>query len=179
MQDGAKMTFSFIPLENSSLLQLKTSVSHTNAATEIEDIRPLEYLYVDNLHRSEYFSAGFYPLNSLLHVVVLSPESANISSIRGNILETQEIDGVIVPADISKTGWIFNSQSGGKIDGKWIFGKENMVDADTVEFSLGDKGITSEPAQQIDESVLVAIIIAVVAVAAAAFYLKGYRQSQK
>ena len=181
LQDDAKMTFSFIPLENSSLLQLKTSVSHAKAATEIADIRPLEYLYADNLSRSGYFSAGFYPLNSLLHVVVLSPEPANISSIRGNILETQEIDGVIVPADISKTGWIFDSQSGGKIDGKWIFGRENTVAAGTVEFSLGDNGVTSEPVPvlHIDESVLVAVIIAIVAAAAAAFYLKGYRQSQK
>lgn len=174
--EDAKMTFSIIPLENNSLLQLRTSVSYTGKAVDITNINPLEYLQIGELERSKYFSSGFYPLNSLLHVVVLSPESTEISNVRGNILETRDVGGELVPIDVSKEGWVFDPVEGQKIQGKWIFGKNDHVDSNTVMFSLGQADPQTTPSQ-FGESTIVAIIIAVGASAAAIFYLKGYKKS--
>ena len=173
-EENAKMTFSVIPLESKSLLQLKLSVDYPNEASAISEVSPLDLLKTDKINRSDYFSSGFYPLNSIIQVVVLSPEDEIISNIRGDIVPTQVIDNEKIPTDISKEGWIFDPQEGQRIQGKYIFGEETSVSKDKLKFSIGD----AEPIQpeSSDESFVVVGIIAIVAIAAALFYLKGYRK---
>ena len=173
-EDNSKMTFSIIPLESKSLLQLKLSVDYPNAASTISEVSPLDLLKTDKINRSDYFSSGFYPLNSIIQVVILSPEDEIISNIRGDIVPTQVIDNEKIPTDISKEGWIFDPQEGQRIQGKYIFGEETSVSKDKLKFSIGD----AEPIQpeSSDESLVVVGIIAIVAIAAALFYLKGYRK---
>ena len=38
------------------------------------EISPFEFLKTEESTRSDYFSSGFYPLNSIIQVVILSPE---------------------------------------------------------------------------------------------------------
>lgn len=175
LQEDAKMTFSLIPLEGKSLLQLKATVGYPGTAAGITDVSPLEYLQTEKLQRSAYFSTGVYPLNSLLQVVVLSPEPAKVSGVKGSMLETRDVGGELVPTDVSREGWVFDPPEGQKIQGKWIFGEETAVDGDTVTFSLDGEG-GEGAGEPFDESVVVAVIISVVAAAAAAFYLKGYKK---
>ncbi|MCJ8306389.1 MAG: hypothetical protein HRU07_04995 [Nitrosopumilus sp.] len=172
-EKNAKMTFSLISLESKSLLQLKLSVDYPNKATTISKISPLEFLKTENLKRSDYFSTGFYPLNSIIQVVILSPENTSISNIKGNVIPTQIIDNEKIPTNITKEGWIFDPDEGQRIQGKYIFGEEKLVNKEKLEFSLGD-----EQYQEIefDESIVVVIIISIVAIAAALFYLKGYKK---
>jgi hypothetical protein len=175
LDEKSKMTFSLIPLESSSLLQLKLSVDYPNKASTISDISPLEFLKVENLKKSDYFSTGFYPLNSLIQVVVLSPENTNVSDIRGNIVPTQIIDNEKIPTDITKEGWIFDPEEGQRIQGKYIFGEKVSVNKEELKFSLGGSQLQVEKVE-FDESIVVVIIITIVAVAAAMFYLKGYKK---
>jgi hypothetical protein len=175
LDEKSKMTFSLIPLESSSLLQLKLSVDYPNKASTISDISPLEFLKVENLKKSDYFSTGFYPLNSLIQVVVLSPENTNVSDVRGNIVPTQIIDNEKIPTDITKEGWIFDPEEGQRIQGKYIFGEKVSVNKEELKFSLGGSQLQVEKAV-FDESIVVVIIITIVAVAAAMFYLKGYKK---
>jgi len=175
LEEKSKMTFSLIPLESSSLLQLKLSVDYPNIASTISDISPLEFLKVENLKKSDYFSTGFYPLNSLIQVVVLSPENTNVSDIRGNIVPTQIIDNEKIPTDITKEGWIFDPEEGQRIQGKYIFGEKVSVNKEELKFSLGGSQLQVEKVE-FDESIVVVIIITIVAVAAAMFYLKGYKK---
>ena len=177
-EENAKMTFSLIPLDSKSLLQLKLSVDYPNEATAISKISPLEFLKTDELKRSDYFSSGFYPLNSLIQVVVLSPEDTNVSNIKGNIIPTQVIDNEKIPTDISKAGWVFDPEEGQRIQGKYIFGEETLVKKQSLEFSLGEEDIqTPQPTEiEFDESIAVVIIITIVAIGAAVFYLKGYKK---
>ena len=105
--DNSKMTFSIIPSENKSLLQLRLSTNYSETESSTNEINPLEFLKTDELKRSEYFSGGFYPLNSIIQVAILSSEDTNISDVRGNIVSTQIIDGEKIPTDITKHGWIF------------------------------------------------------------------------
>ncbi|WP_428323865.1 hypothetical protein [Nitrosopumilus sp.] len=173
-EENAKMTFSIIPLDSKSLLQLKLSVDYPNEASMISEVSPLDLLKTNTISRSDYFSSGFYPLNSVIQVVILSPEDETISNIRGNIVPTQVIDGEKIPTDISKDGWVFDPQEGQRIQGMYIFGEETLVNNDKLKFSLGD----APPMQpeSSDESLVVVIVISIVAIAAALFYLKGYRK---
>ncbi|MBA4718815.1 MAG: hypothetical protein HRO68_06890 [Nitrosopumilus sp.] len=171
--ERSKMTFSLIPLDSKSLLQLKLSVDYPNKASTISDISPLEFLKIENLKRSDYFSLGFYPLNSIIQVVVLSPENTNVSDIKGNIIPTQIIDNEKIPTDITKEGWIFDPDEGQRIQGKYIFGEKISVNKEDLKFSLG--GSQPQPTE-FDELIVVVIIITIVAIAAAMYYLKGYKK---
>ena len=177
IEENSKMTVSLIPLDSKSLMQLKLSVDYPNKASAISEISPLKFLKVENLKRSDYFSAGFYPLNSIIQVVVLSPENTNVSNIKGNILPTQIIDNEKIPIDVTKEGWVFDPEEGQRIQGKYIFGKEVSVNKEELKFSLGGSHLqTTQTEAEIDESIVVVIIITIIAIGAALFYLKGYKK---
>lgn len=176
-QENSKLTFSIIPTQSKSLLQLRLSVDYTQEASSITEINPLKFLKTDELKRSDYFSKGFYPLNSLLQVVVLSPQETNISDVRGNIVQTQLIDGEKMPTEISKPGWIFDPERGIKVEGKYIFGETKSIKSNEVIFSLGGNNLQSQVIEDsFDESIFVVIIITIVAIAATIYYLKGYKK---
>ena len=175
-EENAKMTFSLIPLDSKSLLQLRVSTNYPNKATSISEISPLEFLNADNLKRSDYFSSGFYPLNSIIQVVILSSEEINVSNIRGSVIPTQIIDNEKIPTDITKNGWVFDPEKGQRIQGKYIFGEKTSVDKEELKFSLGGQQLIQPEKIEFDESIVVVIIITVVAIAAALFYLKGYKK---
>ena len=177
-EEKSKMTFSIIPLENKSLLQLKLSVDYPNRASSVKEISPLEFLKTEELKRSDYFSTGFYPLNSILQVVILSPESTNVSDVRGNIIPTQMTDGEKIPKEITKEGWIFDPEQGKRIQGKYIFGERTSINKDELVFSLGGSELVAPKniGVSFDESIIIVIIITAIAIAAAVFYLKGYKK---
>jgi len=158
-EENSKMTFSLIPSDSKSLLQLKLSVVYSNKATTISEISPLEFLNIENLKRSDYFSTGFYPLNSLIQVVILSPENTNVSDVRGNIVPTQIIDNEKIPTDITKEGWIFDPDEGQRIQGKYIFGEKTSVSKEELKFSLGGSQlqIIQSETVEFDESIVVVI----------------------
>jgi hypothetical protein len=177
-EERAKITFSIIPLENKSLLQLKLSLDYPNTASSVNQVDPLEFLKTDELKRSDYFSSGFYPLNSILQVVVLSPNSTNVSDVRGNIIPTQTVEGEKIPKEITKEGWVFDPEHGKRIQGKYIFGERTSIQKNELIFSLGGDNMmaTKKVETSFDESIIIVIIITVVAIAAAIFYLKGYKK---
>jgi hypothetical protein len=172
--DNARVTFSLIPVNDRSLMQLKLSVDYPNQADKVKKFSPLEFLQVEQIKRSEYFSQGNYPLNSIIQIAILSPNSEIISDIKGNIVPTQVIDDEKFPTDISKQGWIFDPESGESIQAKYIFGQDNIVSKDNLVFTIGEE--IKESQVEFDESIIVLIIIAIVAIGAALFYLKGYKK---
>ncbi|MBA4453351.1 MAG: hypothetical protein H2B05_00200 [Nitrosopumilaceae archaeon] len=174
--ENSKMTFSIIPFENNSLLQLKLSVSYPEAGKGLTEVSPLEFLDTDELNRSEYFSSGFYPLNSIFQVVILSPESTTISNIKGNTVPTQMMDGEKIPTQLTEEGWIFDPDEGQRIQGKYIFGKESSIEANDLMFVIGEQTSPTPTETSFDESIAILAIIIVGGVAAAIFFLKGYKK---
>ena len=176
--ENSKMTFSIIPTQSKSLLQLRLSVDYPQTASEIKEVNPLEFLRADELKRSNYFTTGFYPLNSIIQIVVLSPEDTKVSNVKGNIVPTQIIDNENIPTDITKNGWVFDPQEGQRIQGKYIFGEETIINKEELKFSLGGEQlqIKQQEKMEFDESIVVVSIITTVAIAAAVFYLKGYKK---
>ena len=180
MNENAKMSFSIIPLDSKILSQLRVSVdtplpdSDTTKA-KISKINPLEFFNVKNIDRSDYFSTGNYPLNSIFQIVILSNENTNVSDVKGHIIPTQMIDDIKMPTEFTKKGWIFDPQEGQQIQGKYIFGESASVNENELKFSLGGSNIQSKEIE-LDESTVVVIIIAIVSIGAAIFYLKGYKK---
>ena len=175
-EDNAKVTFSIIPLKNNSLLQLKLSVNYYQAASNLIELSPLEFLGTNELKRSEYFSSGFYPLNSIFQIVILSDEPTSISNVRGNIVPTQIIDGEKIPTEITNKGWIFDPEAGERIQGKYIFGQESSIYENDLIFSLGEDESTSTIETTLDESIIILVIIIVGGIGAVLFFLKGYKK---
>ena len=175
---NAKMSFSITPLESKSLLQLRIS---TNApiTSQMEGltpkISPLEFFNTESLNRSDYFSSGNYPLNSIFQIVIISNNETNVSDVKGDIIPTQNIDGIEMPTELTKNGWIFDPQKGKTIQGKYIFGESTSVNENELKFSLGGNNLQSKEIE-LDESIAVVIIITVVSIGAAIFYLKGYKK---
>ena len=175
----ARMTISIIPMEESLLYQIRLSVVYPNSASNIDIISPLEFLKTDVLKRSDYFSGDFYPLNSILNVVILSSESTNVNEVNTNMLQTQIINETKFPTDLSQDGWFFDPESGNKIDGKYLFGHKFSLEKNELVFTLGMAQINQVPPSEMpdfDESVVILIIIVIVAGGATAFYLKGYKK---
>ena len=176
--ENAKMSFSIIPSEKKSLSQLKITTNYPIEKTL--KINPLELFKIENLKRSSYFSSGNYPLNSIFQIVILSNEDSKISDVKGNIIPTQIIDGIRIPTEITKKGWIFDPQQGEQIQAKFIFGEDTIINQNDLEFSIISNSIQSEVTQldkqELDESIIIVAIITVGSIAAAIFYLKGYKK---
>ena len=181
VEDNAKTTFSIIPTDSKILLQLRMSVTNPitipNEAEKISmNINPLEFFKIKELSRSDYFSTGNYPLNSILQVVILSNEENQISGVKGNIIPTQTIDEVEIPTDITKNGWVFDPREGEQIQGKYIFGDSESINENELKFSLVGNNLDSKNMESEEESTIVVIIIAIISIGAAIFYLKGYKK---
>jgi hypothetical protein len=176
--ENAKMSFSIIPSESKSLLQLRISVENpieSQMEGTITKINPLEFFNIENLNRSDYFSTGNYPLNSIFQIVILTNDETNVSDVRGNIIPTQMIDGIEIPIEITKKGWIFDPQKGEQVQGKYIFGESTSINENELKFSLGGSNLQYKGIE-LDESITVVIIITIVSIGAAIFYLKGYKK---
>ena len=174
---NAKMSFSIIPTESKSLLQLRVSTTSTleNQLEPGIEINPLEFFNINKITRSNYFSDGNYPLNSLFQIIILSDEENNVSDVKGNIIPTQKIDGIEMPTEFTTEGWVFDPQKGEQIQGKFIFGERNSINEEELQFSIGGNNIKYEEPET-DESIIVVGIIAIVSIGAAIFYLKGYKK---
>jgi len=175
-EDYAKVTFSIIPQNNNSLLQLKLSRDYPEAAKNLTNLTPLKYLGTDELKRSEYFSSDFYPLNSIFQIIILSDESVSISNLKGNIIPSKIIEGEKIPNEFNQKGWIFDPEEGEEIQGKFLFGKGNSINENDLNFSLDkvEKNVSLET--NYDESIIILIIIILGGILAALFFLKGYKK---
>jgi len=177
--ENAKMSFSIIPSESKSLLQLRISVENpieSQIEGTITKINPLEFFNIENLNRSDYFSPGNYPLNSIFQIVILANDEINVSDVRGNVIPTQMIDGIEIPIEITKKGWVFDPQKGEQIQGKYIFGESTSINENELKFSLGGNNIQYKEEIKLDESITVVIIITIISIGVAIFYLKGYKK---
>lgn len=180
-EQNSGVTVSIIPLNNTSLFQLKLSVDYPNTAKGIKDISPLEFFKINELKRSDYFSTDFYPLNSLLKVVLLSPEPLKVSNVNTKIVPDVIRDGQRLP-QFTNDGWFFDQESGKKIDATYLFGKKFSVSKNDLVFTvspLSDASnginISTNPADIDSFQIVILVGIVMAAAGASIYYLKGFR----
>jgi hypothetical protein len=95
-------------------------------------VSPLDFIQVENISRSKIFSDEFLPLNSVIQVLIYSEEDLQVKSVNSNVIENLRHLG-----DVQENGWFFISESGKKIDGRYIFGQESSVSKNDLAFSIG------------------------------------------
>ncbi len=175
-EQNAKMTFSMIPSDGRALYQLKLSVDYPNQEFPLKSLKPLEFFNTNELKRSDYFSQGFYPLNSLLQVVILSDEK--IHQLKPNLLKTETRNGMEVPIDFTKNGWMIVEDNQERQELMYLFGDDFSIRNNELEIQF--PSILEEvptTTSESDESVIIVGIIVAAAIGAAIFYLKGYKKN--
>jgi len=83
------------------------------------------------LYRSTYFSEGFFPLNSILNVMIITPQDYKVKSVNGGL-----IAAINSSADLENSGWFFTSNSNGKIEGRYLFGSDTLASNHDLTFSI-------------------------------------------
>ena len=139
-------TVSLVPLENNALRSLHISLTCSNKQPELPDcaakfdelytsgeINPLEIIEVENISRSEIFADKFLPLNSIIQVLIYSEQDLQVNSINSGLIEKLEHLG-----NLQENGWFFTSNSGKKIDARYIFAAETSASKNDLIFSVGD-----------------------------------------
>ena len=139
-------TISFVPLENNALRSLHISLTCSSTQPELPncpdnfdklyaggEIDPLEIIQVEDINRSEIFSDKFLPLNSIVHVLIYSEQDLQVNSVNSGIIEKLEHLG-----NLQENGWFFTSNSGKKIDARYIFAAETSASKNDLIFSVGD-----------------------------------------
>ena len=146
-----------MPLENDMLRELHISLLCSNEIRELVNcerlysalipgvqegtideqiarghVSPLDFIQVENISRSKIFSDEFLPLNSVIQVMIFSEEDLQVKSVNSNVIENLRTLG-----DIQENGWFFISESGKKIDARYIFGQESSVSKNDLAFSIG------------------------------------------
>ncbi|MDE1762674.1 MAG: hypothetical protein KGH88_00310 [Thaumarchaeota archaeon] len=132
---NSTVTFAITPTttNSQSIYQLQVS-AHSPIKGEVTTIRPLDFFGISQLNRSSYFSGGFFPLNSLVQVSVLSRNDTSVTSNAGNIVPTNNQG---IPTDLTKSGWVFDPSSGQQVTGIYIFGTTTSATNDDLALTIG------------------------------------------
>ena len=85
----------------------------------------------DKIYRSKYFSEGFFPLNSIFNVIVITEPDYKVKNVNSGLIET-----ISTSADLEDSGWFFTSNSNGKIEGRYLFGTDSSVSKHDLIFSI-------------------------------------------
>ena len=101
-------------------------------------------LGVDKLERSDYYSVGFFPLNSILQVTAISNNNIAVTGYGGDITPTTIRDGQKIPTDLTKAGWIFDPDSGSRISAIYLFGTTTSFTSDQSSLTLGRQSAQSQ-----------------------------------
>ena len=143
---NSTVTFAITPGQTSPLYQLQVS-KHMPIKTQVTNVNPLELLGVNKLERSNYYSVGFFPLNSILEVTAISNDNIAVTNHGGNLAPTTIKDGQKFPTDLTKEGWIIDPEFGNKISAIYLFGKTTSITSDQASLTLGSSSIQSQPSQ--------------------------------
>ena len=133
-ETNSQISFTIIPQANSMFYSLKVSKIYPNYTPDFqrfETINPMSYLNVNEIEKSSYFSGGFYPLNSLVQVVVITNEPITIEAIA-----TNEIKQLLSIEDVSMNGFYIESNSGNNIDARYLFGNDQSVSQNELTMKL-------------------------------------------
>ena len=171
---NSTVTFAITPGKAALIYQLQVG-RHFPIKDKIDTIKPLELFGVNKLDKSMYFNVGFFPLNSIVEVVVLSNNDITVTDHGGNLAPTTIKNGQVVPADLTKAGWVFDPASGQKISAIYLFGTTTSATSDDLSLTLGSTSppnpIGGENNKETTPDYSTYTIIGIVAAGGAAVYL--------
>jgi hypothetical protein len=180
---NSTVTFTITPGQGASLYQLQVS-KHIPIKNKVTSINPLMIFGVDKLEKSNYFSVGFFPLNSILEVTTISNDNIAITNHGGDLAPTTIKNGQKFPADLTKAGWIIDPESGKIVNAIYLFGTTSSITSDQSSLTLGStptsqgqlienqtSQINNPPSTKSSNDYSVYVLIGIVAAGGAAVYL--------
>ena len=179
---NSTVTFTITPGQGASLYQLQVS-KHIPIKNKVTSINPLTIFGVDKLEKSNYFSVGFFPLNSILEVTTISKDSIAITNHGGDLAPTTIKNGQKFPSDLTKPGWIIDPESGKIVNAIYLFGTTSSITSDQSSLTLGNATsqgqLTQNQTSQINNlpntksanDYSIYVLIGIVAAGGAAVYL--------
>lgn len=173
--DASRMTFTITPKPEGLIMQIKVSKDYPNAADGITRIDPQEFLKAEQIRKSDYFDAGFFPLNSLIHVVIVPQNNLTKAHVTSTI-PSMEKNGEIIPSDLTKSGWFFTSETPSRIEAVYLFGESDFADADQIIMTLSGQEWKGASDAAVMDEIYILIGIGIAAAGAAAYYLKGIKR---
>ncbi|MDE1867479.1 MAG: hypothetical protein KGI08_07205 [Thaumarchaeota archaeon] len=135
--NDSSITFAIIPQNNASLYQLQVA-RYFSLNETLPIIKPLQLFGINQLIRSSYFDVGFFPLNSLLDVTILSKHDLTITNHGGELVPTTIRNGQQIPTVLSQPGWIFDPGSGKSIFAVYLFGTNTTASNDELTLTIGN-----------------------------------------
>ena len=192
--DNSIISISIIRNENSNLFMFKVADETKNTSEDISKINVLENLGVESISRSDIFDGRNVPLNSVIQLLIIPNEQSKI-----NAISTHAITDLTKLENISNKGWFFESPAGYKIDARFLFGQDKVIQHNELRMEIGPWNGESEVSfysvenieneghgsmsdvmkenSEVEEQsqyIILGIIIAA-GIGAAIFYLKGYK----
>ncbi len=134
--ENSIFTFSMSAEQKRMLYAAHISVI-THGKIGLNNLSPLAILTEDELNRSKLFAEGFYPLNSIINVIIFSEEEQRVSGTNSAV-----ISSISNTDELQKNGWYFISSKPSsddeinKLDMRYLFGKSNSVDREELLLSI-------------------------------------------
>ena len=172
--DNSRMTFTILPQGPISVMQLKVSENYPGVAKSITSVEPLKYLKANELKKSDYYKVGFFPLNSIVQVVIL-PEDESAEASANMVIEPITKNNQTIPSSLETSGWFFNSDSGKKIEAMYLFGKEFSADGADLKITFGQESFPAVSGSIGLQEIAILVGIGAAAAGAVVYYLKGIR----
>ena len=159
--DFSEFSLTLRPDNDEILRTITVSITTTGLPKEMisDTINPLNLIAAsvpnftgDEVYPSKYFSEGFFPLNSIFNVIVITEPDYKVKSVNGGLIPT-----IRSSADLQDSGWFFTSNSNGKIEGRYIFGTDSSASNQDLIFSITNNkseylGIKLETSVKVTES---------------------------
>ena len=157
----AEFHLRLVPTNDEILRSVIVTLSTSGLPEELthDTIKPLILLNAsvpgfidDKIYRSKYFSEGFFPLNSIFNVIVITESDYRVKNVGGGLIEI-----ISSTSDLEKSGWFFSSNAQGKIEGRYLFGTDKSASSSDLTFSITNNEAEylsvqiHEPAKTMDE----------------------------
>ena len=122
--------------KNTLLSSLSISALTSDNKIDLNRFSPLDLLNEEKLDRSKLFADGFFPLNSIINVIVFSEEKLQVLKTNSDI-----IGSISNANELQKNGWYFISNKSdsdeiNKLDLRYLFGKTNSVSKQQLLLSI-------------------------------------------
>ena len=144
-------TFTILPESKRVLYMLTTSLDIPIDQIDVYDLKPLELIDDDSISRSGYFADGFFPLNSIISVIIYPENDYEVKNINAPIIgDLSNID------ELKQGGWFTYSfqvnatsidEQSDRLDMKYFFGDESSVSKQQLEIRSVPLGEELPPAR--------------------------------
>lgn len=186
--DDSIISITMIPNEDSNLYIFKITKEIKEKSNDITIINTLESFEVDEISRTDYFDKKNVPLNSVIHLIIISDENRKV-----NAISTHAITDLTKIENVMEKGWFLNSPAGKMIDLRFLFGESKTVLAKELLIETTPWDMQSEmtlySVENVEEKIIeeeipevndqsqyaILALIILVGIGAAIFYLKGYK----